>query len=82
MFVSLCLPDSSVLSLRYLTCPLPTPLTSPAPRLVISVSVYTVFVVPAFLVSLCVCDVPHELPCVSSHISIGVFWISYFCILI
>ena len=48
---SACQPDSFVLSLRYLTCPLPSPLTSPFLRLVISVSVYIVFVFPALLVS-------------------------------
>ena len=75
-----CLSPSSVLSL-HLTCPLPSPLTSPVPHHVISVSVYIVFGVAAFLVSsFCVMSLMKlpVFPLVSSLVCFGflifAFW--------
>ena len=47
---------SQCFSIRYLICPLPSSLTSPFPNSFVSVSVYTVFVIPHVFVTL-LCDV-------------------------
>ena len=54
-----CLSPSVCLSARLL-CPLPSPLTSPVPRLVTCVSVYIVFVFPCTPCQFVLCDVPLE----------------------
>ena len=47
-----CVSPSLCFSLRYLTCPLPSSLSSPVPDPLVSVSVYLVFVLPALLLRL------------------------------
>ena len=52
-----------------LNCPLPSPLTLPVPRLVISVSVYIVFVFCLVFYQFVFCDVPLKVTCLSSNVS-------------